>query len=84
MKSEIIITLKDATGSIGYDLEVPTDVPAGDLIENIKETIISFNRSLAPLSICENLYSERLGMDLPHDRTLGSSGIWNGDILILK
>lgn len=84
MRSEIIITIKDAAGSIGYDLEVPTDIPAGALIENIKETLISFNSSLAPLSTCENLYSERLGEELPHDRTLGFSGIWNGDILVLK
>ena len=84
MRPEIIITLRDAGGNFNYDLEVPTDIPAGMLTENIKEVLAAYDPGLSRVKELSTLYSERLGTEIPAKRTLGSTGIWNGDILIIK
>lgn len=84
MKQEVIITLRDSSGTIGYDIEVPTDVRVNKLTKDIKEAVLSYNSKYNHIQSLDILYSERMNMVLPSDKTFAEIGIWTGDVIEIR
>lgn len=84
MRQEVIITLQDSSRSFRYDLEVPTDVRVNKLTKDIKEAVISYNSKCRHIQPLYSLYSERLKMVLPDDKTFAEIGVWTGDVIEIR
>ena len=84
MRAFIIVTLKEESKKINYDMELPTDVPVVQLVRDIAEAINLYNQRTLMPERNSSLYCERLGQTLPDGRTLGELGVWTGDILFLR
>ena len=83
--SKIIITLTDEKKSFAYDLELPTDLENEKLIDDIVQTIISYNPELMYQTMNTKLYVPKLNMrEINKDETLDDLGIFNGDYLIIR
>lgn len=84
MKPFIIVSMKDENKNFNYDMELPTDVPVSRLVDDIMEALAAYSHVDLRGSVTGELYSRRMGKNLPPDRTLGESGVWTGDVLIIK
>ena len=81
----IIVTLTDINHSFMYDLELPTDLVYEKLIDDIIQTIISYNPDLAYNTSASKLIIPKLMMkEMQIGETLESAGIFNGDYLIIS
>lgn len=84
MRTAVIVTVKNTTGSFAYDVEIPVDITAGKAAEDIVEVLNYYKSGILvlPGEGCR-LKDERTGELLDPDRTLLESGVWQGDILII-
>ena len=83
--AKIIITLTDEKESFAYDLELPTDLENEKLIDDIIQTIISYNPDLMYQTMRTKLYVPKLNMkEMKNDETLEDLGVFNGDYLIIR
>lgn len=84
MRSAIIVTVTDAAGSFNYDVEVPMDVPADKVAGDIAE-VLNYYKGTPILPHQEyRLQNKRTGKLLDSEATFLESGVWQGDILIIK
>lgn len=84
MRQYVIVTLKSSRLSGTYDLEIPTNTPAGKIVSDIQEIIEAY-RSESVFTPGEYvLYCERLGRMLADRETFDEAGVWSGDILEMK
>ena len=83
--AQIIITLTDAKNSFMYDLELPTDLEYEKLLDDIIQTIISYNPDLAYQTMKSKLFVPKLMMkEMQNGQTLESIGVFNGDYLVIS
>ncbi|MGN1419676.1 MAG: EsaB/YukD family protein [Acutalibacteraceae bacterium] len=83
--SKVIITLEDEKKSFAYDLELPTDLEYDKLIDDIVQTIISYNPDLMYQTNKTKLFIPKLKMkEMKSGETLDELGIFNGDYLIIQ
>lgn len=83
--NKAIVTLKDERESFAYDLELPTDLEYEKLIDDIVQTIISYNPELLYQTLKTRLIIPKLGMkEMQMGETLEQLGVFNGDYLIIK
>lgn len=82
---KIIVTICDAKKRFsGYDIEIPSDVPIGQLKKDIVETLNSYKASLSLSEAGVVLSSKRMDRNFKDDETPQSAGIWNGDYIYLN
>lgn len=79
--ARIIITLTDSNQTFAYDLEVPTDLEYEALLDDIVQTIISYNPDLTYQPTRCRLHIPKLGRMMQNGETPESVGLWNGDYL---
>lgn len=84
MPNKIIITLTDADKTFCYDLEVPVDLEGVKLVDDIVQTIISYNPSLLYGKFESKLFIPKNRRYLSDNETLEQRGVFNGDYLIIK
>lgn len=83
--SKIIITLTNKKRNFEYDLEVPVDLEYKNLIDDIIQTVISFNPDLRFIPAKSRLIIVKHNFLEMHDGdTLESLGVFNGDYLLLE
>ncbi|MDD6526560.1 MAG: EsaB/YukD family protein [Oscillospiraceae bacterium] len=83
--SKVIITLEDEKKSFSYDLELPTNLEYEKLIDDIVQTIISYNPDLMYQTNEVRLMIPKLNMAAMRDgETLEQLGVLNGDYLIIR
>lgn len=78
---QIIITVCDKRSGYKQDIEVPTDIPAGQLLDDITQALSGCEPFLYWNLSQIALYSPRLGEKLTEGKTLLETGIRNGDYL---
>lgn len=85
MRTAIIVTVKDMTGSLNYDVEVPLNITARRAAQDIAETL-NYYKGGTPVLLPDGskIKNERTGKILNPDRTLLENGIWQGDILVIN
>ncbi|MCI5700935.1 MAG: EsaB/YukD family protein [Lachnospiraceae bacterium] len=79
----IIVTVTDDRGSFYQDMEVPTDVPAAQVREEIISSLNAYRPDLRLSSYRTALGNNRYNRFFRDDETLEEAGVWNGDYLIL-
>ncbi|MBR1759326.1 MAG: EsaB/YukD family protein [Lachnospiraceae bacterium] len=80
----VMVTAKIEKTSAVYDLELPTDVPAGELLDDIVEALNGYDPSLSlQISDCE-LYDPQRERALKGNATLKEAGVVNGDYIYLR
>lgn len=84
MKPFVIITIQDENRKFIYDIEVPTDVVAGQLVTDIAEVLSSYQPGAGTVKSPKQLYCQRLKKALSANETFGSAGIWTGDIIVIR
>ncbi len=86
MRPFVIVSVSDEKKDfpIEIDVEVPTDVPASKLAEDILEVMKSYFHGKGSQRQAGQLYSKRLGRALKTKETFGEAGVWMGDTIILK
>ncbi|MCH5314365.1 MAG: hypothetical protein J1E81_00520 [Eubacterium sp.] len=83
--SKVIITLTDEKMSFAYDLELPADLEYEKVIDDIVQTIISFNPDLMYQTMKTKLIIPKLNMrEMQNGETLENLGVFNGDYLIIR
>lgn len=83
--NKVIITLQDDNNSFAYDLELPTDLEFEKLIDDIVQTIISYNPNLFYQTMKTSLIIPKLEMKkMQNGETLEQLGVYNGDYLIIR
>lgn len=83
--NKVIVTLTDEKNSFSYDLELPTDLELDNLIDDIVQTIISYNPGLMFQTMKSKLIIPKLNMkEMQSGETLESLGVFNGDYLVIK
>ena len=84
IEDRIIVTLSDDE-TFEFDLEVPADLESEKLIDDIIQTIVSFDPDLTYDKRSSALLIPKMGMsEIKNGQTLRQAGIVNGDYLILK
>lgn len=84
MRSFIIVSIQDEKKELNYDIEVPTNIPAVQLAEDIVEALNNYNpRHFLP-NRKYTLYCVRQKRLLEDRKSLMEAGVWTGDVLILK
>lgn len=79
----IIITVCDTQTGYRQDLEIPTGVPAGQLVDDITQTLTGYEPSLRWIISQTALYSPRLNLKLPENQTAEQLGLRTGDYLYI-
>lgn len=80
----VTVLLTAAGKNIGYDMELPTNVPALVLVRHIVETLNEYHHTLQISGQNKVLWSKRLGQIINPDETLEHAGVWNGDYIELQ
>lgn len=81
---QLIITVVDIKTGRQYDVQVPAELELEKLLDDIVQTLISYEPELS-YSIGDTvLYCPRKGCVLEETSTLKREGIRNGDYLILN
>ena len=82
--AQIIVTVVDRATGISYDMEVPNDLDADKLLDDVTQALIgadpSFDWDMGQI----RWYSPKLGRYLKSKATLLEEGIWNGDYLYIS
>lgn len=82
--SNIIVTLTDEKNTFTYDLEVPIDLEYEKLVDDIAQTIFSYNPDLLYCGIKGTITVPKLSMyQMSKGDTLDSIGVFNGDYIII-
>ncbi len=79
----IIVTVTDERSLICQDLEVPADLEASKLKEDIIKTLEGWRPEYTADFYQTRIRCGRTGKYLKDDETLNQAGVWNGDYLIL-
>lgn len=82
MKS-IIVTVTDCRGSFFEDMEIPVNVLAGKLKEDMVQALNGYRPELFIPKGKVNIYSNRAGRNINDEENLEEAGVWNGDYLTL-
>ena len=80
----VIVTLRASALEGTLDLEVPTDVPSGQLAADIVEQINATLKKAALKGAGAQLRCERLNRTLSRRETFAEAGVWSGDIITLS
>ena len=80
----VTILLKVEGKSVAYDMELPGNVPAVILVNQIVETLNEYRRALRISGKNKVLWAKRLDRIVNPDETLEHAGIWDGDYLELN
>lgn len=81
---QLIVTVLDLKARRQYDVQVPAELELEKLLDDIVQTVISYEPELS-YSLGETvLYSPRKGCVLEASSNLKREGIRNGDYLILN
>lgn len=79
----LIVTVTNLSKSFLVDLEVPTDVPAQQLMTDIEEALGGYDPNLLNGSRATSLFCNRLGRSLRAEETLEEAGVWSGDYITM-
>lgn len=80
----ITVTFQDGQENLFYDLEVPTDVPAGQVARDMAEVLNHYRqKEILPMNGC-SLLNKRTGKALRPEETFSRAGVWQGDVLMIK
>ena len=80
----VTILVKAEGKNIAYDMELPVNVPALILVNQIVETLNEYRRALRISGKNKVLWAKRLDRNINPDETLENAGIWDGDYLELN
>ena len=83
MKS-VIVTVTDTTINKYYDVELPVNMPAKDLLVKIISVIRTFDYDFGRNISSKRIRVEHLGRYLDGDETLEEIGVWDGSLLNLE
>lgn len=83
MKS-IIVTMTNEKQDYYYDVEIPVDLEAEKLLDDIVQTLNGYNPSLYLQIFHSELVCERTGRVVEGDMTAEQAGVRNGDFLIVR
>ncbi len=81
MKEIVVVTLRSDELSGSFDIEVPIDVPAGQLSDNIAEVFNNYLENPPFNDSVYQLYCDRQNRFLENTETFLEAGIWNGDVI---
>lgn len=86
MKPFVIVTVRDEKKKMttGVDMEIPTDVPVWQLIQDMEEVLREYKREAVFMGKFRSLYCKRLERKLGDKETFGEAGIWTGDVIIIS
>ena len=82
--SSIIVTITDEKKSFYYDLDVPSDLVAEKLVQDIVETLNGLNPILMLSHFGTSLVCSRTQKRVHPNETLSDAHIRNGDYIILS
>ncbi|MCM1244439.1 MAG: EsaB/YukD family protein [Roseburia sp.] len=80
----IIVTVRSKEKGYSYDLEIPIDLEAEKLLDDIVQTLNGCDPSLYLQAVCSELVCERTGRKLENMQTAEEAGIRNGDFITLR
>jgi uncharacterized ubiquitin-like protein YukD len=80
---KIIVTVQDKAGTFEYDMELPTDLTADKLTDDVVQTLNGCDPNIIFSADSTVLYSRRLGRSIGREETLAQAGVWNGDVLFI-
>lgn len=80
----IIVTVRDEGKNYLYDLEIPIDLEAEKLLDDIVQTINGCDPSLYLQAVRSELICERTGKKLEDTQTAEGAGIRNGDFITIR
>lgn len=83
MRPYIIITVQTDNKDFVYDIEVPTNVPAGRLGSDILEALNTHDQIVSTLALKGSLFCKRLSMTIPEEMTFLEAGVWSGDVIVI-
>lgn len=83
MRPYIIVTVQTDNKDFVYDIEVPTNVPAGRLGSDILEALNAHDQIISTLALKGSLFCKRLSMTIPEDMTFLEIGVWSGDVIVI-
>ena len=83
MRPYIIITVQTDNKDFVYDIEVPTNVPAGRLGNDIIEALTVHNQIVSSIALKGSLFCKRLSMTIPEEMTFLEAGVWSGDVIVI-
>lgn len=83
MRPYIIITVQTDNKDFVYDIEVPTNVPAGRLGNDIIEALTVHNQIVSSIALKGSLFCKRLSMMIPEEMTFLEAGVWSGDVIVI-
>ena len=81
--SSIIVTVTDKNKTFFYALDVPCDLTADKLMQDIAEAINGLNPMLMVNAASTALLCKRINHTIGHEETLDDAGVRNGDYLTL-
>ena len=81
---QIIVTITDKDRLKAQDLELPNGIPIEQLAPDIVAALSAYSNIRLPYAFEAELLCVRTGKVLGRDTTLSSSGVMNGDILIIQ
>ena len=83
MRPYIIVTIQTENKDFVYDIEVPTNVPAGRLGDDIIEALTAYNQNIGKIVLKGYLFCKRLSMTIPEEMTFLEAGVWSGDVIVI-
>lgn len=84
MRPFIIVTVQTENKDFVYDIEVPTNLPAGRLGDDIIEALTAYNPNIGKIVLKGSLLCKRLSMTIPEEMTFLEAGVWSGDIIVIS
>lgn len=81
---QIIVTVRNESGDYAYDMEIPVDLEAEKLLDDIVQTLNGCDPSLYLQTGHYELFCERKGQALDGERTAEEAGVRNGDFIVLR
>ena len=84
MRPFMIVTIQTANKDIVYDIELPTNLPAGRLGDDIIEALTAYNPNIGKIVLKGSLFCKRLNMTIPEEMTFLEAGVWSGDIIVIS
>lgn len=82
--AQIIITACDQRSGIAYDVEVPNDLEAEKLLDDLIQALVGTNPDLYWDLYRAQLINPKTGAPISPERTLREEGVWNGDYLFIQ
>lgn len=82
--AQIIITARDRKTGLDFDVEVPNDLEADKLLDDLIQALMGADPNLFWDLYSTRLLNPKTGREIAPDRTLREEGIWNGDYLLIQ